>query len=82
MERRKCELEELSKQQRFRPSDEFSTFKIIKSLNELVTVGMTALKSSEEEWLLVSPPILSLVGSLFTLEETKEFIDSGGVMKP
>jgi sugar-specific transcriptional regulator TrmB len=29
MERRKQELQEMSKQQRFRPSDEFSTFKII-----------------------------------------------------
>jgi sugar-specific transcriptional regulator TrmB len=30
MERRKRELQELSKQQRFRPPDEVSTFKIIK----------------------------------------------------
>jgi sugar-specific transcriptional regulator TrmB len=81
METRKRELEELSKQQRFRPSDEFSTFKIIKNLNELVAVGLTALESSEEEWLLVCPPILSLVGSLFTLEQTKEFIARGGAMK-
>ncbi len=81
MERRKRELQELSKQQRFRPSDEVSTFKIIKSLNELIAIGMNTLNSTEEEWLMVCPPILSLVGSLFTLEETKEFIDCGGVMK-
>jgi hypothetical protein len=42
---------------------------------------MNTLNSTEEEWLMVCPPILSLVGSLFTLEETKEFIDRGGVMK-
>jgi hypothetical protein len=39
---------------------------------------MTALNSSEEEWLMVCPPILSVVGSLFTLEEPKAFIDRGG----
>jgi sugar-specific transcriptional regulator TrmB len=81
MERRKRELQELSKQQRFRPSDGVSTFKIIKSLNELIAIGMNTLNSTEEEWLMVCPPTLSLVGSLFTLEETKEFIDRGGVMK-
>lgn len=64
-----------------RPSDEFSTFKIVKNLNELVAAGLNALESSHQEWLLVCPPILSLVGSLFTLEQTKEFIDRGGAMK-
>ncbi len=34
MEERKRELQELSKQQKFRPSDEVSTFKIIKSVKE------------------------------------------------
>jgi len=34
METRKRELQELSKQQQFRPSDEVSTFKIIKSIKE------------------------------------------------
>jgi hypothetical protein len=67
MERRKRELQELSKQQRFRPSDEISTFKSIKSLNELIAIGMNTLNSMEEGWLLVCPPILSLVGPLFTL---------------
>jgi sugar-specific transcriptional regulator TrmB len=81
MERRKRELQELSKQQRFRPSDEVPTFRIIKNLNELIAIGMTTLNSSEEEWLMVCPPILSVVGSLFTLEETKAFIDRGGVMR-
>jgi len=46
MERRKRELQELSKQQRFRPSDEVSTFKIIKSLNELIAIGMNTLNST------------------------------------
>ena len=32
MEERKRELQELSQQQRFRPSDEVSTFKIIRAL--------------------------------------------------
>jgi sugar-specific transcriptional regulator TrmB len=37
MEARKRELQELAKQQQFRPSDEVATFKIIKSLKELLT---------------------------------------------
>ena len=44
MEARKQELQELSKQQKFRPSDEVSTFKIIKSLKELVAVSMPLIK--------------------------------------
>ena len=34
MEIRKQELQELSQQQRFRPSDEFATFKIIKNVKD------------------------------------------------
>ena len=34
MERRKQELQEISKQQRFVPSDEFTTYRIIKSVKE------------------------------------------------
>jgi hypothetical protein len=59
----------------------FPRLRSSKSLNELIAIGMTTLNSSEEEWLMVCPPILSVVGSLFTLEETKAFIDRGGVMR-
>ncbi|MGB9212801.1 MAG: helix-turn-helix domain-containing protein, partial [Halobacteriota archaeon] len=49
MEERKRELQELSQQQRFRASDEVSTFKIIKSIKELVAVSMPLIDSMQEE---------------------------------
>src|SRR5512139_2994496 len=56
MEARKQELEELARQQRFRPSDEVGTFKILKSVKDLVTVGLPAIASTEEEYVAVVPP--------------------------
>jgi sugar-specific transcriptional regulator TrmB len=46
---RKRELEELSKQQRFRPSDEVATFKIIKSTKELIGAAIPLVDSMQEE---------------------------------
>ncbi len=40
MEHRKRELEELAQQQRFRPSDEVATFKIIKNVKEMVSLAL------------------------------------------
>ena len=53
MEMRKQELQELSKQQRFRPSDEFATFKILKSVKDVMAVSIASLNSIEEEFLVV-----------------------------
>jgi sugar-specific transcriptional regulator TrmB len=77
MERRKQELQELSKQQRFRPSDEFSTFKIIKSLKEGISLAMPAMASIEKEWLLAVPGIFLIIGSMYVVEEDKKLIDRG-----
>jgi sugar-specific transcriptional regulator TrmB len=49
MEARKRELQELSQKQRFRSSDEVSTFKIIKSIKELVAVAIPLVKSMQDE---------------------------------
>jgi sugar-specific transcriptional regulator TrmB len=81
MERRKQELQELSKQQRFRPSDEFSTFKIIKSLKEGLGLAMPALGSTVDEWINVTPPIFLVIASLYIIEDEKKFIDRGGKIK-
>ena len=81
MEVKRRQLQAMSQQLRFRPSDEFATFKIIKSLKELVSIGLTTLNSSEKEWLMICPPIFSVVSSLYALEDTKKFIDRGGVVK-
>ena len=55
MEARRQELQEMSKQQRFRPSDEFPTFKIIKSVKEMVATAIPLFSSSEKELLWVGP---------------------------
>jgi sugar-specific transcriptional regulator TrmB len=82
MEARKRELQELSKQQRFRPSDEVSTFKIIKSLKELVAVSMPLIDSMQEEWLVAAPAYLTVVASLFGVNDAAhEFIKRGGKVR-
>jgi sugar-specific transcriptional regulator TrmB len=81
MERRKQEIQELSKQKMFRPSDEFSTFKIIKSLREIIATALPTLASIEKEWVVVTPPILSVISSLYALEDDKKFIDRGGKIR-
>jgi sugar-specific transcriptional regulator TrmB len=81
MEIRKQELQELSKRQHFRPSDEFSTFKIIKSLKEGISLAMPALATTVEEWIIVCPAIFLVISSLYTIEDSKKFIDRGGKIK-
>jgi sugar-specific transcriptional regulator TrmB len=81
MERRKQELQELSKQRRFRPSDEFSTFKIIKSLKEGLSLAMPALGTTVEEWVTVTSAIFLVIASLYIIEDDKTFIDRGGKIK-
>ncbi len=56
MEMRKIELQELAQQQRFRPSDEVTTFKIIKSLKEMVGLMIPLFNSLEEEFLACMTP--------------------------
>jgi hypothetical protein len=78
MEQRKRQLEELARQQRFRPSDEVSTFKILKSVKEVLTVSLSAVAAAEKEWVAVIPPIATVVSSLFVIEDDKKFISRGG----
>jgi hypothetical protein len=59
------ELKELSKQRQFRPSDEFSTFKILKCVGDAVTMAITTLNSTEKECVAVVPPILTVFSSFF-----------------
>jgi sugar-specific transcriptional regulator TrmB len=81
MERRKQELQELSQQQLFRPPEEVSTFKIIKSLKELIGLAMPTLTTTGGEWITVCPAIFFIVASLYTIEDYKTFIDRGGKIK-
>ncbi len=79
MEARKRELKELSQQQRFGPSDEMSTFKIIKSIKELLAVSVPVIDEMQKEWLIVTPACLSVVASRFGINDAaSEFIKRGG----
>ncbi|MGZ4881795.1 MAG: TrmB family transcriptional regulator [Halobacteriota archaeon] len=65
MERRKRELEELARQERFRPSDEVATFKIIKSLKELLTTMLPIASSVEKQWDSLVPESAVIIASQF-----------------
>ncbi|MGZ8876281.1 MAG: TrmB family transcriptional regulator [Halobacteriota archaeon] len=78
MEVRKRELQEIAQAQRFRPAGEAASFKILKTMKEVVTITLSALASAEEDWFAVVPPILTVFSSLFFVEDDKKFIDRGG----
>jgi sugar-specific transcriptional regulator TrmB len=79
MAARKQELQELSKEQRFRPPDEVSTFKIIKSIKELVTATITLVSSAKNGYLYVVPTDMLIITALFGInEEAKKVIVHGG----
>jgi sugar-specific transcriptional regulator TrmB len=82
METRKLELQELSRQQRFRPPDEVSTFKIIKSIKELVAAMLSILGSMREDWVMVVPSGAAVIASQFGINEAAyEFIQRGGTVR-
>ncbi|MGZ7133918.1 MAG: TrmB family transcriptional regulator [Halobacteriota archaeon] len=79
MEARKRELQELAKQQQFRPSDDAATFKMVKNVKELVAVSITSVTSITNELLYVVPPEMLVIASLFGINaEVKKLIDHGG----
>jgi sugar-specific transcriptional regulator TrmB len=82
MEERKRELQELSQQQRFRPSDEVCTFKIIKSIKELIAISVPLLNSLQEEWLVAVPAVYTVIASVFGVNDVVlEFIKRGGKVR-
>jgi len=79
MEARKRELQELAKQHRFRPSDEVATFKILKSIKEVIGVALPVMLSAKEEFLWLSPREGVEFSEVFgILEAEREFIERGG----
>ncbi len=82
MQQRKQELQELSKRQQFRPSDEVSTFKMLKTIKDLVAASITSVNSIKEELLYVVPDHMLTIASQFGInEEVKNLIDNGGVAR-
>lgn len=82
MEARKRELQELSKEQRFRPSDEVTTFTILKSVKDVIGSVIPLVNSMQEEWLLVVPGTATILATLFGINDAaSEFIKSGGKVR-
>jgi len=65
MEIRKRELEELSKQYPFRPSDEFATYKIIKSVKELFTFSTKVFDTAAKDIAFVLPAYALQIASTY-----------------
>ena len=79
LEMRKLELQKISKQQQFRPSDEFPAFKILKSVKEVIATAMPLVASTEKEWLMVVPPIALVLSSLYSvIADSEKLIKRGG----
>ncbi len=82
MERRKRELEELSRQPHFRPSDEVGTFKVLKTLRDIVNTTAHIIQSTEEEFLCVIHEKGVLAASMFGVDSlVKELIERGGTTR-
>jgi sugar-specific transcriptional regulator TrmB len=78
MEGRKQELADLSARLQF-SRNEVTTFKIIKSLGELVSVTIPLINSAREELLFVLPQEIVTFTSRFGInEEIRKFVERGG----
>ncbi len=82
MEQRKRALEELSREQRFRPSDEVSTFKIIKNIKEMVSVAGSITIGTQKEVLVVSPlEIIAIASQFGIIDDVSKMIERGVTFK-
>ncbi|MDD1721393.1 MAG: hypothetical protein LUP95_05340 [Euryarchaeota archaeon] len=79
MEQRKRELEELSRQQRFRAADEVSTFKVLKTIKEIVGAAIPIILHSNEEFLWIAPKEGLQLASMFGVNSVvQELAQRGG----
>ena len=79
MEVRKSELQELARQHQFRPSDGVATFKILKSIKEVLGTALPVILSAEEEFLWLSNRQGVEFGEIFGIVDAeREFIERGG----
>ncbi len=82
MERRKQELQELLKQQHFRPSDEFPTYRFYDNVGDATALSVATVNSLKEEFLACCDGISAVTGALFGIvEAAKKLIDSGGKVR-
>jgi sugar-specific transcriptional regulator TrmB len=79
MEARKQELQELSKQERFHTTEEVATFKIIKSVKELVAATLTLTSAAKNGFLYVVPSEMLVIASLFGINaQAQQITEQGG----
>jgi sugar-specific transcriptional regulator TrmB len=82
MDERKRKLQELAKQHRFRSADEVTTFKIIKSVKELVAATLTLTSAVKNGFIYVVPPEMLVITELFGIgEQAKKVIEQGGSVR-
>jgi sugar-specific transcriptional regulator TrmB len=82
MEARKRELQELSERQRFPGSGELATFKIIKSIKELVAATSTLISSAKNGFLYIVPSEMLVITSLLGINaEAEKLIGRGGYVR-
>jgi sugar-specific transcriptional regulator TrmB len=79
MELRKRELQKLAKQQQFRRSDEVATFKMLKSIKEIVSTAIPILSSVEQEFLWIAPKEGLQLASAFGINDVVRELSEGGV---
>jgi sugar-specific transcriptional regulator TrmB len=76
MEVRKGELQELAKQEQFRLSDEVATFKILKSIKDVIGTALPVILSAKEEFLWLSNREGVEFGEVFgIIDAEREFIE-------
>ncbi len=82
MEARKRELQDLARQQSFRPADQVTTFKIIKSVKELISATLTLTSAVKKGFIYVVPAEMLVITELFGIgEEAKKVIEQGGFIR-
>ncbi len=79
MELRKRELEKFAQQQRFQPSNEVSTFKILKTIKEIASAAIPIILHTSEEFMWVAPEEGLQFASLFGINSVvRELTERGG----
>jgi len=79
LQARKRELQELAKQQQFLQSGEVATFKILKSIKEVISTAVPVMLSAKDEYAWISNRQEVEFSEAFgIIEAQREFIEGGG----
>ena len=78
MEAKKRELQELARQESFRPREDISTFRVLRTLKEIVSIATPVINATQKEFLWVTPESGLVSASLWFNEAAKGIIERGG----